>query len=361
MREIAEKAATAKGTNAIFEGYVEKQDIMEGSIGAPGNAMSITPSGAHRKVTIRVSRLYRGAKKDRVVVFTGMGDADCGFDFETNNGYLVFATEISEENLFTSICTATDSLEHSGPALRYLRGQAPLPEDFLDQHDYRKKVGIHWFGTVCGNVLEPDGKPLGGAVVELAQIRDPSLPSREFGDPNLSKADGSFCVQAYPGNYLLTAEQSDFNHNVRLVGFYPGVKEGQFAVPIQVKADSNISNIKFRVFTQLLYTVQVRVVRSNGSPLPWKQPWLFVKVVMRSPEVSSVSYKLARGLDEDGSCTFGYVPPGHYSITAYVHPPPPPEGISNDIARSDLYMWQRLEQEVTIAADSQIILKLAKK
>src|SRR5258708_39050957 len=86
-----------EGTNAhrsIVEGVGEKQEVPTGPIGPPSNAMSMTGYGAHRVVTIRVSRSYRGQIDGSVRVVTGMGGGDCGFDFETGEEYLVYVNSI---------------------------------------------------------------------------------------------------------------------------------------------------------------------------------------------------------------------------------------------------------------------------
>jgi hypothetical protein len=91
----------------IFEGRVEKQEVVTGPMGPPSNALSMTPAGVHRIVTLLVSRAYRGGTSRRVTVFSGMGAGDCGFDFETGEEYLVDARIMEDGALFTSICTGT--------------------------------------------------------------------------------------------------------------------------------------------------------------------------------------------------------------------------------------------------------------
>ena len=82
----------------------------------------MTMSGAHRAVSIRVLRAYRGQASGDMTVLTGMAPGDCGFDFETGKQYVVYADRIDAKNLFTSICSGTSQLEHAGPTLRFLRG-----------------------------------------------------------------------------------------------------------------------------------------------------------------------------------------------------------------------------------------------
>jgi hypothetical protein len=58
--EAALQSEKAGGTQVIFEGTVDKQEVGHGPIGAPQGALSMTTSGQHRVVTIRVSRAYSG-------------------------------------------------------------------------------------------------------------------------------------------------------------------------------------------------------------------------------------------------------------------------------------------------------------
>jgi hypothetical protein len=82
----------ADATEMIFEGMVEKQEVVAGSIApAPSGALSTTLGYEHRLVTIRIGRVYRGDAEGRVTVLTGVGTGDCGFDFENGRTYLVYA------------------------------------------------------------------------------------------------------------------------------------------------------------------------------------------------------------------------------------------------------------------------------
>ena len=173
MRDIAEWSASS--VKVIFEGQVERQDVKPGFIGAPRDAMSMTLNGAHRVVTVRWSRVYRGPSQQTFTVLTGMGNGDCGFDFETGKEYLIYADPMAsvdealaaEGDFFTSICTGTALLEHAGPALRFLRGEPPAPDDLMDGGTYLERMVPQWTGTVCGHVTGPDGKPAGEADVDL--------------------------------------------------------------------------------------------------------------------------------------------------------------------------------------------------
>ena len=215
MRETV-AAYSAGATQVIFEGSVEKQELQPGSPGAPAHALSMTGFGSHRAVTFNVLRAYRGLVVPSVTVLTGLGGGDCGFDFETGKKYLVYASKVNTEILFTSICSGTSSLEEAGPALRFLRGEPPTPDDLLDPRSYYEKFGAQQYGTACGRVTRLDGSPLGGASVDMTQVRDEPFPPKSASDPDMSKPDGSFCISGIsPGKYVLTAETMDFDHDLR--------------------------------------------------------------------------------------------------------------------------------------------------
>lgn len=238
MREVAVSRSQGRtASKIIFEGTVEKQELKNGPISAPSTAMSMTVQAAHRAVYFQVARAYRGLTSKVVVVLTGMGTGDCGFDFETGKHYLVYADKIDADNLFTSICTGTSLMDHAGPAVRFLRGEPPAPDDLLDIESYYRRVNAQWWGTACGRVTKGDGTPLDKASVSVTQLRDEPFPPERASDPNGSKPDGGFCIPTIaPGKYLLTVERSDYENFFRWMGYYPGVRKHSEAVPIEIHA-----------------------------------------------------------------------------------------------------------------------------
>ena len=128
MREVPEWYG--HGPNAskiIFEGTVERQEAVAGTVGELRDATSISTIDQRRVVSIRVLRTYRGEAVGTVSVSTGSGESDCGFDFETGSQYLVYADKDHNENPVTSICSGTSLLAHADSALRALRGEQPTP------------------------------------------------------------------------------------------------------------------------------------------------------------------------------------------------------------------------------------------
>jgi hypothetical protein len=347
MRGLAEWYSDQ--SKLIFEGQVERQDVKAGSIGAPKTAMSMTPNGAHRVVTIRSLRVYRGPSQETFTVLTGMGLGDCGFDFEAGRKYLVYADPIDGGAFFTSICAGTGLLEHSGPALRLLRKEPPSPEDLLDGGSYLEQMAPKWTGTVCGQVSRPDGNPLDKAMIDVWQVRDDPFPPYRDGD--LSAADGTFCVKSVPpGRYLLTAETEDFDNGTRLMGFYPGVWKHADAATIEVKAEATVKGLRFATRQEAIYTVRFRIVTADGSPVPWKN----LGVAIDSPDRDPLAYHENHGVNEDGSYALGGIPAGHYVVSSYFTPDPGTWQMSPVASK-----WQRANKEVDIVGPTEVILTLS--
>jgi hypothetical protein len=309
----------------------------------------MTSYGEHRVVSIHVLRVYRGQVKDSVTVLTGVSEGDCGFDFETGKQYLVYASRVDSENLFTSICTGTSALEQAGPALRLLRGEAPTPDDLLDRASFYKKFTPKWTGTACGRVTTVDGRPFGKASVDMTEVRDDPFPPRSASDPNLSKPDGSFCIRVIsPGKYLLTAETLDSDHDLRWMGYYPGVARNSEATIIEVTAGANLRDLNFTVRKEPVYTVRFRIETSDGTPPPLDH----LMVAINSVNRDGLAYHLVQNRRSGNHYAAGYVPPGHYVVSTMIRSDPsekiPPE----------LSKWQMVKQEVEIPSDSEIVLKL---
>lgn len=298
---------------------------------------------------MNVLRAYRGNASGKVIVLTGLGGGDCGFDFETGKQYLVYASRVNTEILFTSICSGTSSLEEAGPALRYLRGEPPTPDDLLDPQSYYKKFGSQQYGTACGRVTRPDGSALGEASVDMTQVRDEPFPPKSASDPDLSKPDGSFCIPGIsPGKYVLTAETTDFDHDFRWMGYYAGVWKHADATVIEVKPGAKLQNLNFTVRKEPLYTVTFRIQSLDGSLVPLDN----IRVRIDSPDRDELAYHLDQH-EEDGEYTMGYVPPGRYTVRTYIQMYDPEKKVPAELSK-----WQMANQEVEIKSDANIILKL---
>lgn len=86
------------------------------------------------RVDLEVRLIWKGKVGPRVVIGTGIGGGDCGFEFTRGRDYLVFGTgryppsDPNDPALWTGLCEPTDLIAASAPALRMLGlGRAPSP------------------------------------------------------------------------------------------------------------------------------------------------------------------------------------------------------------------------------------------
>jgi hypothetical protein len=291
MREVVEWYANRPDVALIFEGNVVKQEVRTVSLGDP-LAMSMTLSEKYRIVEFDVTRVFRGTNQAHISVVTGLGKGDCGYDFWTGASYLVFAVSSPRGIWFTSTCSGTSVLEDSGTAVRFLTGEKPTVEDLASPEVYAKqysqKVLAKRTGSVCGQVLNPDGSPLKGAIVELWEPRSDDLPPHSVDDPNTSSDTGHFCVKNVPpGKYFLTAESSDSDDWSRNIGFYPGVVSQANATQLSIQAGVRLPDVKFTTVRQSLYSVRIRVLAPDGTQLSYKNG---CGVAVDSEERNPLSY-----------------------------------------------------------------------
>jgi hypothetical protein len=357
MREVAEWYATRPDVNLVFEGKVTNQEVRGGNLGGPTTAMSMTTSGKHRVVEFEVTRVFRGTHQALLSIVTGLGTGDCGYVFWPGESYLVYASAGPGGEWFTSICSGTGSLEYSGAALRFLAGEKPTADDLLSPQDfqtqYYENVLPKRTGSVCGQVLKPDGSPLKGASVELWEMRYDDLPPRGGSDPNLSSDSGHFCVKnVTPGKYFLTAESSDFDHWARYIGFFPGVNSQSEAIQLSIQAGVRLPDVKFTTFRQSVYRIRIRVLAPDGTRLSYKNG---CGVAVDSEDHNPLSYHINHTLEEDGTYAFGYIPPGKYQVTTYFQP----DFESGEVKPfPEAAKWKPARQEVVVRGDTEAVVRL---
>jgi hypothetical protein len=356
MREVAEWYASRPDVTLIFEGKVVKDEVRGGSIGGPSTAMSMTLSGKHRIVEFDVTRVLRGTRQEHVSIVTGLGTGDCGYVFWPGESYLVYASSWPGGIWFTSICSGTSAIEDAGAALRFLTGEKPTAEDLLSPRDYEKQYNENVLpkrtGSVCGQVLKPDGSPLKGASVYLWELRTDDLPSRGGSDPNNSTDTGHFCIQNVPpGQYFLTADGSDYDHHARYTGFYPSVYSQAEASKLTIEPGVHLPDVKFATFHESVYTIRIRVLGFDGTPLSYKDG---CGVAVDSESGDPLAYHISNYLREDGTDTFGYIPPGKYVVATYFQPKFP----GGELKQAPVCQWNKARQEVMVRGDTEVTVRM---
>lgn len=183
----------------------------------------------------------------------------------------------------------------------------------------------------------------------MTQMRDERFPPETASDPNLSKPDGTFCIPYIsPGKYLLTAEKTDFDSEIRWIGYYPGVGKHAEAVPIEIHAGENLRDLHFTVNEEHLFTACVRIATPDGS-----EPLDRLGVSIDSLDRDALAYHETQNNNEHGVYCLGYVPPGRYVVQTYIQLDFETEKVPVELSK-----WQMAKQEVDIKAASEIILRL---
>ena len=92
--------------SAVFAGKVLSRDIQ--SSGQPG-----WNTASPFKVTLEVSQVWKGPKDSTIDIFTANLGASCGYTFNENQQYLVYAYPREGGTLETGLCSRTKSLANA--------------------------------------------------------------------------------------------------------------------------------------------------------------------------------------------------------------------------------------------------------
>jgi hypothetical protein len=99
-----------RGAKAVFHGTVKSVDRIYHE--------SESNRSEERRITFVVHKSWKLAK-DLIIVWTGAGRGDCGYDFKQDTEYLVYAYG-SPSRLATSICTRTGIFKFSQEDIKLL-------------------------------------------------------------------------------------------------------------------------------------------------------------------------------------------------------------------------------------------------
>jgi hypothetical protein len=106
------------GETAIFSGTVKK--ITNEKREAP-----IQSSADQVAVLVEVDRVWQGVEDSQVTLYTAISSASCGFEFQVDTEYLIYANE-NEDGFDVSLCSRTAKLTDAQEDLDILgEGQTP--------------------------------------------------------------------------------------------------------------------------------------------------------------------------------------------------------------------------------------------
>jgi len=111
-----EANAELKAAGAVFVGRITS--ITDTVVAATPE--SRTFQWPIRMVVVRVDSLWKGPEVDSLVIWTGMGGGDCGYQFQVGSSYLIFAMASDTRRLVTGICSLTQARSTADEHIRAL-------------------------------------------------------------------------------------------------------------------------------------------------------------------------------------------------------------------------------------------------
>ena len=242
--------------------------------------------------TLDVSRVWRGAMPNRIVVPSGDG-ASCVYVFEPGRRYLVFAhRDLSNGRVRVSLCSATREWDGTGSDAEFLASLS------------RPAAGGRIFGAVRyftrsgGGVPEREQKP----IVTSVHLQTPA------GVRTVTSSGGEYRFEGLtPGSYSLTLDTPD--------GYIAYPPSARLEIPTDRACASQPFSLtdNGRIAGRLLNFkgvppsgMNVEVVTAGNIPLPRGM----------SPRTAMVA--------EDGAFEAGELPPGDYVVGVNLYDLPNP-------------------------------------
>jgi hypothetical protein len=327
------------GSQFIFEGTVHDMQMKSPWFSAAVGDLVPAASGAmspHLNVTFDVARSYRGPQQSRVSVETGFGGGDCGYPFQLDQKYLVFAYSNDETGqLVTGICTETGLVGESTTALSILRDE-PEPAATTKLLDAPAS-------KICGKVIADHAVFQEGSGVTLLR-RSSSWPVATAYHADVD-ASGAFCIKRVDdGKYLLVFMTVDDN-KLKSFSYYPGVTTLSAAKTIDVRAGYTLPPVRINVPSIATATVSGRVILPDGSPLPDDT----VVALLSTENPFGIAYP--GEVAADGSFSISNVAPGTYWAFAAI-----------DDSGDDIQHWFTRKSEVKVERSiSDLTLELVQK
>jgi hypothetical protein len=249
--------------DSVFTGTVEEIDDPGLPIVPRGAAPPAPGQFPQRKVRFRIAEVFRGTdpSEREIVIETGLGGGDCGYNFQRGRDYIVYASKRPGGALSTGICSPTRLSEDAAADLKYLRGLAqarPTTEIRVTAYDV---YGTWRFGA--GRAPEPPG--LTGVTIT---IDGPDVHQSSMTDA----AGRHVFTELPPGEYRVNASLEGYTTSPGI----PAVKapsKGCAEVPLPLRLDRVVSG---RVLTKdgqpasgvVVEAVPTRPRNQNDLPTP---------------------------------------------------------------------------------------------
>lgn len=236
-----------------------------------------------RVVRFTVSGDHRGNVGPTAEVMTGRGGGDCGYAFELNQDYLVYAYKGSDGLLSTGICSATKPLDKAIDDIQYI-------------------------GSLTS------AKPVGSVFGQITQYK--SRRSTEEYQPNPPVTNVQMTLEGKAGRFETVTDE---NGKYRLSDLLPGDYVLKFAAPEGFTASVNEQKVTipekgcvvmdFGVSRET--SLSGRILDADGHPVS--------KIFADLVPIETISERYQKDtysaeVDENGRFTFRWVPPGTYYL-----------------------------------------------
>src|SRR5262245_24343894 len=111
--------------DAVFVGLVKAKEIKEEAFKTP-DGVEVRRLDAEVRVTFTITDAFRGVTGNEVDIFTNNSSAACGYNFERDRVYIVYAYEYpkGDGKFRASICSRTQIYSESSPDIAYARSLA---------------------------------------------------------------------------------------------------------------------------------------------------------------------------------------------------------------------------------------------
>lgn len=128
-------ACSCMGSESVKEAFKRSQVVFYGTVvSCEPFELKRQPLGEgfieiynHYEVAFEVTEWFKGTPTEIQLIYTGTGGGDCGFNFQTGQQYIVYASqegvymELGQSKMETNICDRTNHLKESQEDLALLR------------------------------------------------------------------------------------------------------------------------------------------------------------------------------------------------------------------------------------------------